>query len=80
MARGLPVQFKMYFKVEFETIIRGHHVYKGAWSPVMDQLLECKPDTCAVAKRKRCKRNWCLLDSKRKRDACWTCSHETVTS
>ena len=26
MARGLPVEFNMYFKVEVETVIRGHHV------------------------------------------------------
>ena len=42
MARSLPVEFKMYFKVDFETVIRGHYVYKSVWSPVMDQVLECK--------------------------------------
>ena len=50
MARGLSVEFKMYFKVDFETVIRGHHVYKSVWSPVIDQVLECKPDTRAEAK------------------------------
>ena len=50
MARGLSVEFKMYFKVDFETVIRGHHVYKSVWSPVIDQVLECKPDMRAEAK------------------------------
>ena len=49
MARSLPMEFKMYFKVDFETVIRGHHVYKSVWSPVMDQVLKCKRDTCAEA-------------------------------
>lgn len=49
MARSLPVEFKMYFKVDFETVIRGHYVYKSVWSPVMDQVLECKRDMCAKA-------------------------------
>ena len=49
MARSLPVEFEMYSKVDFETVIRGHHVYKSVWSPVMDQVLECKRDTRAEA-------------------------------
>ena len=49
MARSLPMEFKMYFKVDFETVIRGHHVYKSVWSPVIDQVLECKRDTRAEA-------------------------------
>ena len=49
MARSLPVEFKMYFKVDFETVIRGHHVYKSVWSPVMDQVFDCKRDTRAEA-------------------------------
>lgn len=49
MARSLPMEFKMYFKVDFETVIRGHHVYKSVWSPVIDQVLECKRDMRAEA-------------------------------
>ena len=49
MARSLPMEFKMYFKVDFETVIRGHHVYKSVWSPVIDQVLECKRDMRAKA-------------------------------
>lgn len=50
MARASPIEFKMYFKVNFETVIRGHHVYKHTWTPVMDQVLECEQDTRAEAK------------------------------
>ena len=50
MARALSVEFKMYFKVNFETVVRGHHVYKSVWTPVMDQELECAHDTRDEAK------------------------------
>ena len=40
----------MNFKVEYETVIRGHHVYKCVWTPVMDEKLECNKDTRAKAK------------------------------
>lgn len=49
MARAMPVEFKMYFKVEFDTIIRGSHVYKSVWTPVVDEILECEKDTRAEA-------------------------------
>ena len=39
----------MYFKVHFETVIRGHHVYKHTWTPVIDQVLQCEKDNCAEA-------------------------------
>ena len=78
MARSFPMEFKMYFKVDFKTVIREHHVYKSVWSPVMDQVLECKRDACRGT-RARFKCNWCLLNIKPKGDACWTCSHRIVT-
>ena len=40
----------MYFKVDFDTIIRGHHVYKSVWTPVLDEVLECEEDTRTEAK------------------------------
>ena len=42
--RALPEEFKMYFKVEFETVIRGHYVYN------VDLILQCNLDTRAEAK------------------------------
>ena len=50
MARALPVEFKMNLKVEYETVIRGHHVYKCVWTPVINEKLECNKDTHAEAK------------------------------
>ena len=50
MARAVSVEFNMYFKVDFETVIRGHHVYKSTWTPMMDQELECEQDTRDEAK------------------------------
>ena len=41
---------KTYFKVGFDTIIQGHHVYKSVWTPVVDEILECEKDTRAEAK------------------------------
>ena len=49
MARASPIEFKMYFKVHFETVIRGHHVYKHTWTPVIDQVLQCEKDNRAEA-------------------------------
>ena len=49
MARASPIEFKMYFKVHFETVIRGHHVYKHTWTPVIDQVLQSEKDRRAEA-------------------------------
>jgi hypothetical protein len=40
----------MNFKVQYETVIRGHHVYKCIWTPVIDEKLECNKDTRGEAK------------------------------
>ena len=40
----------MYFKVDFETVVRGHHVYRSVWTPVIDEMLECNKDERAEAK------------------------------
>ena len=49
MARASPIAFKMYFKAHFETVIRGHHVYKQTWTPVINQVLQCEKDGRAEA-------------------------------
>ena len=38
MARATLVEFKMYFKVDFDTVIRGHHVHKSVWTSVVDEI------------------------------------------
>ena len=45
MSRALSVSYEMNFKIEFQTAIRGHHVYKDAWAPHIGQKLICKTDT-----------------------------------
>ena len=50
MARATPVEFKMHFKVDFDTVIRGHHVHKSVWMAVVDEMLQCGRDTRTEAK------------------------------
>ena len=50
MARALPIEYKMYYRVSFETVIGGHHVYKYTWTPQINQVLQCEEDTHAEAK------------------------------
>ena len=50
MARTDAVDFKMVYKLVFETVIRGHHVYKATWNPNIGEHLECHKDTRKEAK------------------------------
>lgn len=50
MARAVPVEFRMCFKVDFDMAIRGHHVCKSVWTPIVDEILECEMDTRTEAK------------------------------
>ena len=34
----------MYYQIQFETAIRGHHIYKDVWLPQIGQRLICKKD------------------------------------
>ena len=47
MASASPIEFKIYFKVHFETVIRGNHVYKHTWTSVIDHVLQCEKDSSA---------------------------------
>lgn len=44
MARVIPKTFEMYFIIKFSTNIRGHHVYKNIWTPIIGESLVCKED------------------------------------
>ena len=50
MARIHPVDFEMVYKLKFESVIRGHHVYKAVWNPEVGEKLECYEDTRKEAK------------------------------
>ena len=39
MAGTQPVNFSMYYKIEFCTNIRGHHVYQTGWTPEIEERL-----------------------------------------
>ena len=45
MSRILPVTYEMNYKIEFQTAIRGHHIYKDSWVPSIGQNLICRTDT-----------------------------------
>ena len=38
------------YEVEFSSVIRGHHVYQAAWSPVIGESLACRNDDRKEAK------------------------------
>ena len=44
MAGTQPVNFSMYYKIEFCTNIRGHHVYQTGWTPEIGERLICLKD------------------------------------
>ena len=44
MARLSPIKFEMEYKIEFQTTIRVHHIYKDVWVPLRGQELVCKAD------------------------------------
>ena len=45
MARtnGVP-KWRLQYNVDFESVIRGHHVYKTVWKPEIGERLVCKKD------------------------------------
>ena len=38
-------KYEMYYKVEFNSVIRGHHVYKECWTPIMGETVLARKDT-----------------------------------
>ena len=47
MARATSVN--MYYTLDYDTAIRGHHVYKDKWTPVSGEKLSCVKDTTTEA-------------------------------
>ena len=50
MARVQGISFVQLYCWEFESVARGHHIYKKVWKPVVGEKLECKHDTREEAK------------------------------
>ena len=44
MARSVAAKFEMFYSVAFETVIRGHRIYKSAWKPCDGEMLNCVKD------------------------------------
>ena len=44
MARTIEQCFVLCFEINFKTVIRGHHVYKSIWTPLIGQVLIAKPN------------------------------------
>ena len=42
--------FVMFYETKFTSVIRGHHVYKARWTPVIGEKLVCKNDKREEAK------------------------------
>ena len=45
MARLNRVESQMRFKVQFNSVVREHHIYKDDWTPKIGEILEAKKDT-----------------------------------
>jgi len=43
-------KFELLHRIKFRSIIRGHHVYKANWTPVLKEELFAKPDERDEAK------------------------------
>ena len=39
------VKFRIMHQIKFQSLIRGHHVYKNVWSPNKGETLIAQPDT-----------------------------------
>ena len=37
-------EFRIMYQIKFQTIIRGHHVYKNVWSPYKGKTVIAQPD------------------------------------
>ena len=45
MVRLNRVEFQMRFKVQFNSVVRGHHIYKDDWTSKIGEIFEAKKDT-----------------------------------
>ena len=44
MARATTPFCNVYYTLEFDAAIRGHHVYQSKWTPMLDMKLKCEFD------------------------------------
>ena len=45
MARANDVpEWRLQYDIDFESVVRGHHIYKTVWKPEIGERLVCKKD------------------------------------
>ena len=42
-ANGVP-EWRLQYGIDFESVVRGHHIYKTVWKPEIGERLVCKKD------------------------------------
>ena len=42
-ANGVP-EWRLQYDIDFESVVRGHHIYKTMWKPEIGERLVCKKD------------------------------------
>ena len=42
-ANGVP-EWRLQYDIDFESVVRGHHIYKTVWKPEIGERLVCKKD------------------------------------
>ena len=40
-ANGVP-EWRLQYDIDFESVVRGHHIYKTVWKPEIGERLVCK--------------------------------------
>ena len=38
------VKWNFVYEVQFTSVIRGHHIYKSVWTPILGEKLTCRED------------------------------------
>ena len=44
MSRLDKLEFQICYKIQFNNVVRGHHIYKDDWTPKIGEILEAKKD------------------------------------
>ena len=45
MSRSEALKFETCYQIKFDTVIRGYHLFKRIWTPIMKEKLQCFKDT-----------------------------------
>ena len=45
MSRSEALKFETCYQIKFDTVVRGHQVYKRIWTPIIKEKSQCFKDT-----------------------------------